>query len=58
MSRDVPGAVPATPRGGKQGAERQEHAVAPGTAGKLGAALATREGITAAAPEGTVAADS
>ncbi len=26
MSRDVPGAVPATPRGGKQGAVRQEHA--------------------------------
>jgi hypothetical protein len=31
---------------------------APGTARKLGAALATREGITAAVPEGTVAADS
>jgi hypothetical protein len=29
--------------------------LAPGTARKLGVALATREGITAAAPEGTVA---
>jgi hypothetical protein len=32
--------------------------VAPGTARKLGAALAAREGITDAAPEGTVAAGS
>jgi hypothetical protein len=32
--------------------------LAPRTARKLGAALAAREGITAAAPEGTVAADS